>query len=159
MLDIQEPNSSLLYSVMKLQASLMISVRETMQRQWHTHIQEGLLSQLRMVTTTNWFRVQLVERLPFTKKLSFPTEDCLLPHKSAEDIFFTCALNSYREHRPGTVCLQGNKGNPMSLEIFLPYKKLTGLKYPMKLPWNLTHLSEFRRAHSFYTPGTLKWGD
>jgi len=49
---------------------------------------KGSLSQLGMGTITNQFRLQLPERLPFKKNIFFSTKDCLLPHKSAGDIFF-----------------------------------------------------------------------
>lgn len=80
--------------------SLPHGIRAIMQR--CTHIQRG--SSI-WAWWLHWFRVQLGERLPFTKKLSFPTQDCLLPHKSAGDFFFLqCALNSYSESTDGAPC-------------------------------------------------------
>lgn len=141
MLDIQEPNSSLLYSVMKPQAFPMISGRGIMQKQWYTHIQEGFFSQLRMVTTTDsgfsWGKDCL---LP--KDYLFQPRIASSPTSLQKIFFLRCSKLLLREHRLGTECLRGNKGNPVSLEIFLPCKKLVGLKYPMKLPWNLKHLSQ-----------------
>lgn len=82
---VQKPNTGLLYSVTKTQTFLVMSVRELIWRQqyillmekWEPwSVQEGSLSELRMRTTTNWFRVQLGERLPFNQGMPFPAQVC-----------------------------------------------------------------------------------
>lgn len=62
---------------------------------------------------------------------------------SLQEVFFQCALNSYCESTDWAPCAcRGTRGTQVSLEIFLPCKKLAWLIYPMKLPRNLKHLSE-----------------